>query len=462
MTPAASSAPSPTAVPALAAAPALADFWSMDETEREDLLLRGIAAAHTYHFEHNTAYRNTVAPRGVGPWVPPDEMSRLLRTTSQAFKSYIDILGTSFPQDRPTEFIDWLAEQVSVDMRAGSRRLHSRYRSLEGLLKAVDHAYAGLGLKMLTSSGTSGRMTIIPRDRRSTDLAAESFSLSFQRYLGVTADFTAIFMTPKRTRVAVPHMARSGVRAVGLSPRKIQSAARLPAGPGQVRIRTGRTYRPGWRGAVERHIWHPLMATLQSRLVDAQAVESAVSRLIPAGAHGEKVLLFGSLPQLHKIASFLLDGGRTLTLAPGSLLATWGGVKEASTKSAAEMRQDLGNAFKLATGEAAPVRDTYGMAEANWAAMQCARGSYHLPPWLYAVTLDDQEALQKGPRSTGMLAFFDPYGGGDLFPAFFRTADRVTLVRGPLCPCGEPGDYLEEAAVQRLGLRSDTGRTTPL
>ena len=427
----------------------------MNEAAREDLLLRGIAAAHTYHFEHNTAYRNIVAPRGVGPWVPPDEMSRLLRTTSQAFKSYIDILGTPFPQDQPAEFIDWLAEQVSVDLRVGSRRLHSGYWSLEGLLRAVDHTYAGLGLEMLTSSGTSGRMTVIPRDRRSTDLAAESFSLSFQRYLGMAADFTAIFMTRKRTRVAVPHMAWSGVRTVGLPPRKIQSAAWLPSSPGQIR---GRTYRPGWRGAVERHISHPLVAALQSRLVDAQAVESAISRLIPAGAHEERVLLFGSLTQLHKIASFLLEGGRTLTLTPGSLLGTWGGMKETSTETAAEMRQDLGNAFKLATGEAAPIRDIYGMAEANWAAMQCSRGSYHLPPWVYAVTLDDQEALQKGPRSRGMLAFFDPYGGGDFFPAFFRTTDRVTLVRGPLCPCGEPGDYLEEAPVRRLGLPGDTTR----
>ena len=45
----------------------LADFWTMDEAAREDLLLRGIAAAHAHHFERNTAYRNTVAAHGVGP-----------------------------------------------------------------------------------------------------------------------------------------------------------------------------------------------------------------------------------------------------------------------------------------------------------------------------------------------------------------------------------------------------------
>ena len=92
------------------------------------------------------------------------------------------------------------------------------------------------------------------------------------------------------------------------------------------------------------------------------------------------------------------------------------------------------------------------MAEANWAAMQCSHGSYHIPPWVYAVTLDDDEAFQKGPRTTGLLAFFDPCGGGDLFPAFFRTADRVTLVRGTPCPCGEPGSYLEEGSIRPIDL----------
>ena len=445
MTPAAFSARSP------AAAPALADFWNMDEAARDDLLLQGIAATHAYHFERNTAYRNTVAAHGVGPWAPPSELHRLLRSTSLAFKSYIDVLGTPFPQDRATGFFHWLIEQVSVDLRVGARRPRPRYRSLEGLLKAVERTYPGLGLEALTSSGTSGRMTVIPRDRGGTGLAAASFSWSFQRYLGLAGDFTAIFMAPKRTRAGVPRMARSGLLATGLAPGRVHFTVPVPAGPDQVRVRTGRTYRLGWRGAIEKHISHPLMASLQSRLVDAQAVEAAISRLIAVGAREERVLLFGSLAQLGNIASFLLDAGRTLTLSPGSLLATWGGTKESSAKTPAEMRQDLRDAFKLVTGEPAPIRDFYGMAEANWAAMQCSHGNYHVPPWIYAVTLDDQDAFQKGPRCTGSLAFFDPYGGGDLFPAFFRTADRVTLVRGSACACGEAGSFLEEASVQRLG-----------
>ena len=122
----------------------------------------------------------------------------------------------------------------------------------------------------------------------------------------------------------------------------------------------------------------------------------------------------------------------------------------APAQPAAELRRDLQAAFRLSTGEPAPIHDIYGTAEANWAAVQCVRGNYHIPPWVYAATLDDQDALQTQARSTGQFAFYDPLGGGDLFPAFFRTADEATLVRGDTCPCGGPGCYLEQGSIRDL------------
>jgi hypothetical protein len=446
-------------LPSLTMAPALADFWTMDQAARERLLLEGIATAHAYHYERNTAYRSTVAVRGIGLSVRPPELPRLLRTTSRAFTSYVDILGTPFPQGRPVDFVDWLAEQMSVDLEPDPHRFRNAYRSLHGLLKAVERAYDGLGLELLTSDDSSTRVTVVPRDRRSTEVTTESFGLSFERYWGLKPEHTAIFMTPKRTRSALTRGAGYGLRRVGLPPNRVHFTVPLPASPDSVRVRAGRAYRPGLRGSIERHVSHPVMAAVQARLVDAQAVEGAVSQLIEASARNDKVLLLGSPGHLHMIASFLLDSRRTITLAPGSLLATIGSTPQTSAKARADLRDDLGEAFLLTGGGPVPIRDMYGMPEANWAAMQCSAGSYHIPPWVYAVTVDDEERLQKEPRSAGLLAFFDPYGGGDLFPSFFRTADRVTLVRGETCPCGEPGSYLEEGSIQRVDTFGEAGCT---
>jgi hypothetical protein len=227
-----------------------------------------------------------------------------------------------------------------------------------------------------------------------------------------------------------------------------------------VRIRAGRTYRDGRRGFVEKRLWHPAINAIQTRYVDPGAVKAALKLLRRAADHGEKVLLFGSLTQLHGVALALIRAGRTIPLLPGSLLGTGGGIKEAYGLSPDEIGEDLMRAFRPAGGGTLPLRDVYGMAEANWAAMQCDAGNYHVPPWIHAVAVDDGGEIQAGDRAAGLLAFFDPFGSGDLFPGFFRSADQVTLVSGrgeTLCSCGDSGAYVEKDTIQRVDLLGEAG-----
>ncbi|MBC7293401.1 MAG: hypothetical protein H5T84_04695, partial [Thermoleophilia bacterium] len=162
----------------------------------------------------------------------------------------------------------------------------------------------------------------------------------------------------------------------------------------------------------------------------------------------------------HRLALTLAEQEKTLVLPPGSLLGSGGGMKEAYPFTPAEIKQDLAARLALPTGDPVPQRDVYGMAEANWAAMQCAAGNYHVPPWVWAVTVDEAGEIQTGEVTTGLLAFFDPYGGGNLFPSFFRSADQVTLIVGQgdmACPCGEEGAYLAADSIQRVDLVGETG-----
>lgn len=439
----------------------LADFWDLSEFDRDKILRNGIIEAHSWHFERNPAYRRTVSARGVGSQIVPADFPRLLRPTSQTFKSYIDALGTPFPEENPRGFVEWLANQLSADLPAQCfDQILPRYRSLEALLRAIERLVADLGLEMLTSSGTSGRSTIIVRDPRSTNLTVESFYLAFQRYLGMKAEHRAIFMMPARTRIAMARMARFSVERVGLTADRVHFAIPFPAHPDQVRIRAGRIFRRGRRGAIERHVWNPAINVIQERYVNPHAIKTALKHLQRAVEGGEKVLLFGSPAQLHGVALAVLRTGRTLSLAPGSLLGTGGGMKESYGVTMDAIRHDVGTAFSSVEGGAVTIRDVYGMAEANWAAMQCSKGNYHIPPWVYAVTLNDDGGFQEGPITTGLLAFFDPYGGGDLFPAFFRTADRVRLVtgrQGTACPCGDGGAYLARDSIQRVDLLGEAG-----
>jgi len=123
-----------------------------------------------------------------------------------------------------------------------------------------------------------------------------------------------------------------------------------------------------------------------------------------------------------------------------------------------QIRADLRAAFG-----SAPVSDVYGMAEANWAAFECPHGNYHIPPWVYAVVTDDNDQIISRPEATGLLAFFDPLGGGDVIPPFFQTADRVRLVNGGreydpalACPCGYDSAYIV-GSIQRVDLVEEAG-----
>jgi len=352
-----------------------------------------------------------------------------------------------------------------------------RYRSLEALLAGVEGAWADLGFQVLTSSGTSGRFTILVRDRDATERTVDSFYLSFCRYLGVEGIRRAIFVMPRRTRIAMACMASFSVARLDLPADRIHFAIPFPAEPDQVRIRAGRTFRPGLAGLVEQRLGHPFMDWMQERYVTPRAVRISLDLLRRSEAAGERVLLFAGWVQLHAIVLALHAEGRTLKLAPGSLLGTGGGLKELYPFTPDQIRADVAEAIKGANGSAVPIRDVYGMAEANWAAMQCARGNYHLPPWVYARTLDEDDAVQEGADTTGLLAFFDPYGGGRLFPAFFKTADQVRLVRPDggrgysaggysagggtdlnlACPCGEPGAYIADGSIRRVDLLDEAG-----
>jgi hypothetical protein len=443
----------------------LADFWNLTPENRRSILTKAIADVHAWHYQRNHSYHNTVAARGVGSSIKVDDLPRLLRPTAQTFKSYIDILGTPFPSDCPRAFATWMADQLSIELPSQRfDQLRSRYGSLETLLCACERIFADFGLEISTSSGTSGRSTIMVRDQDSIDKTVESFYLAFQRYLGMQADHRAVFIMPQKARIAMARMASFSVRRVGIPDDRIHFTIPFPAAPDMVRIRAGRTYRPGLQGLVERRLLNPFMVWMNEHYVNPQAVQKTVALLKQVQLQGEKLLLFGGWVQLHAVALELKRTGQVIRLAPGSLVGSGGGFKELYPATLPEIREDLRRVITLANGEILPIKDTYGMAEGNWAAMQCSANNYHIPPWVYTVTLDENGSFISKPESEGLLAFYDPFGGGNLFPSFFRTADRVRLVNSDAannppqpCPCEEKGAYITQDSIQRVDLIDEAG-----
>ncbi len=442
-----------------------ASYWRMSPDKRKECLELMIIESHAWHYQRNIAYRNTLTARGVSEIISPSDFNLLLRPTSQTFKSYIDLLETPFPQDKPHDFLHWLADQLSIEIpRDRFDRFKDRYVSLEAMLKDFETQYYDFGLEVSTSSGTSGRSTIMLRNQNSIALTVESFYLCFQRYFGMRADHRAIFIMPQHTRIAMARMAEFSILRVGLGEERVHYAIPFPAEPDQVRIRGGMTFQSGWRGWIERQILHPFMNWMNDHIVMPRAVDETIRLLEKCQANQEKVLVFGSWIQLHQVALKLKQRGQIMQLTPGSLFGSGGGFKERYPYTISQIQEVIRQSVQLSDGSGVPMGDVYGMAEGNWAAMQCSYGNYHIPPWVYAVTLDENDEFQVAADTTGILAFFDPIGGGDLFPAFFKTADQVRLINGVLCfdpdlncPCGEDGAHIRRESIQRVDLIGEAG-----
>jgi hypothetical protein len=447
------------------------DFWSIPPNERGPILREAIAETHAWHFERNAAYRRLVGSRGVGPQLDGQDLARVLRPTAQTFKSYISAIGTPFPQMHPVAFVEWLADHLSIPLpRERFRQFRPQYSSLEKLLQDFETIFADLGFEVTTSSGTSGRATIMVRDRETVNLAVDCFVQTTLAIWGVGSEHNAIFLMPRETRIAMARTARFGTERLGMQgDGRVHFTIPFSADPDRVRVRTGRIFQPGWRGALEKRVEHPISRWMDERIVQPRAIAQTIALLKQAEQSGAPTLLFGSLTQLHTLSQTLRQqeygrDGRRLQMPAGSLVGTGGGMKQQYPLTPEQIRQDIEAVLCLEGGEPVPIRDVMGMAEANWAAPQCPVGNYHLPPWLYAVALDDDDVILTGTDTVGILAFFDPCGGGRLFPSFFKTTDQVRLINGggwhepaSRCSCGHDTPYLARGSIQRVDLLEEAG-----
>jgi len=447
------------------------DFWRISPAERGLILMEAIAETHAWHYERNPAYRRLVGTRGVGPQLDGYDLARVLRPTAQTFKSYIGATGTPFPQLRPAAFVEWLADQLSVPLpRERFAQFKPRYPSLEKLLQDFEAIFADLGFEVTTSSGTSGRATIMVRDRETVNLAVDCFVQTTLAIWGVGKEHNAIFLMPRETRIAMARTARFGTERLGMQgDGRVHFTIPFSADPDRVRVRTGRTFQPGWRGALEKRVEHPISRWMDERYVQPRAIAQTIALLKQAEQSGAPTLLFGSLTHLHSLSQTLRQqqygrNGRRLQMPAGSLVGTGGGLKQQYPITPDQIRQDIEAVLCLEGGKPVVIRDVMGMAEANWAAPQCPVGNYHLPPWLYAVALDDDDVILTGTDTVGILAFFDPFGGGRLFPSFFKTTDLVRLINGggcydpaSRCTCGHDTPYLMQGSIRRVDLLEEAG-----
>lgn len=335
---------------------------------------------HRHHVARIPVYRRLALDAGVEDVPDAATIARELMVTSDLFKSY----DPAWLTERDFEALtDWL----------GTLFVREPAVSLEGVSDLADwraHLRSG-GVFVGISSGTSGRPSFVPRDH------ATLTALRRNGAIYARATYGNLFPTNPDCLL----LTGDGI-ALG-----IQAAAR-------------------GLGAGAEHVHH-----LDPAGVDGGWHE-AIAFLAAASGAERPVLVFGTPPLVDELCA-RAEADLRRPPAPGSAVVTGGGWKTVRATTPAEL---LGRVERALGIPPAYVVDVYGATELNAYLLRCPHGSYHVPPIIRAVVLDDLLAPLEGDDVTGLLGFLDAFALS--YPGFVIPGDVARVVRRA-CPCGLDG-----------------------
>ena len=196
------------------------------------------------------------------------------------------------------------------------------------------------------------------------------------------------------------------------------------------------------RGEVDKLDIDPQLLVEQKKLIEAgrrreQDLEQWFKKLANEFT-GQRVRIDGVSADLIRLALKGQAEGIKCEFAPGSVLFTSGGLKGLKDPPA-DWEQLLKDFFGIDR-----LCSIYGMTECMGTAPLCSNGHYHFFPYTLPLLLDpDGNVLPREGVQTGRFAFFDLLA--ESYWAGFITGDRITIHWDEDCECGWKSPRLERS-----------------
>ena len=172
--------------------------------------------------------------------------------------------------------------------------------------------------------------------------------------------------------------------------------------------------------------------SLARQATQTQDQEAFFERIL-SELRGKKVLAFGAVPFLYNWTVMGEARGIQGLFAPESVVTSGGGLKGASVPDDWQARVERFLGAKLRFG--------YGMSELLSGHGMCPCGHYHVSPYTVPFVLDAETGvpLPREGTQTGRYAFFDLLAGS--YWGGFVSGDKVTVTWDG-CDCGRRGPYV--------------------
>lgn len=390
---------------------AAANAWaardgSFDELEATQLRHRAIACCHAYYRATIPAYRRLCTEMAVGDTAPLGVLAERCTVTEELFKSYdAGWVGGDF-----AALSHWLRD-------VGAETVPAAAAGARDVDDWLDRLEAG-GLHVLYSSGTSGKLSFVPRGEASWS----AYRANGPSYLMYRVQRLGIDLAAMDGAVLGFRGGRLGIQQAGAELSRYLATVRYLY-DWEIRAETLRTLlAPSVLGA-------PMAASQD------QAYWRFLATLRRSSDAGRAVWLFGAPYQVHRLCA-LMQAIDVPPLRPGSVVTLGGGWK--AFEGERIDRPTLCALIESTLGVPAErVLEAYAMVELNTPLMRCPEDRYHVPPILEPWVFDDA-LLPRPPEDdvTGTFGFMDPTATS--YPGFLATGDQVRLVRAP-CPCGLVG-----------------------
>jgi hypothetical protein len=420
----------PSDVPAWAAEP-FESTLALDSEQVQDAQLQALVQRFERLRPEVSALDQLATRQGVDRVQSLDDAAPLL-FDHRVYKSYPLSLVERRQFDRLTS---WLSRLTIHDLAAIPL---DGVTSVDGWLRRLDEH----GMIMLHSTGTTGKLSFLPRSRAEWRGWEPAFFESVKAASGVdfrTDPMQTFYPGYRFGHTTGTKMQRifGEVTAAGEQGRHVlydypisSDLLSLAA-----RLRTAEE-----RGEVDTLDLDPELLRERAKLIEAgrhrdQDLERWFTKLADE-FRGQRVRIDGVTADLIRLALKGREQGISCEFAPGSVLFTSGGLKGLKDPPAdwPRLLQEFFGIDRLSS--------IYGMTECMGTAPLCSAGCYHFFPYTIPLLLDpDGNVLPRQGVQTGRFAFFDllamSYWGG------FITGDRITVHWDDDCECGWRGPRLQ-------------------
>jgi hypothetical protein len=398
-----------------------------DEEEAQRLREEAVLLNHKRYFRSIPAYRALAEDVGVDENVTDVEVIKAdLMFATDIFKSYDPTLIDNADWQQMTV---WLRTVFGGELPGDYSNIESLEEWLAKLMEAE--------LNIMTSSGTSGQYSFVPRDMNTRMALMMNSALVFQPF------FAKVLENISEYDAAILNFSSgsAGVQAASNSIGNIVQTAHylydmhMPADAVRVLQR-------GPKNDEERKFIEEFERVMTTE--KDLRYEVMLDNIRASLKKGKKILMQGACYQLKELCTKAVEQGSVI-LPEGSILLFGGGWKtfEGEKMGKTELLQVIDAAFGL-KGDSAI--EGYSMIEMNTMMTCCSEARFHIPPLIEPIVLDEDLLPKPGAGHRGIFGFLDPFALS--YPGFLISGDEINLWHGE-CSCGRKG-YAIDGEIQRV------------